>query len=691
MGGLTATRQTAPPARPRTTEDHVGSRFDLRVTWVPALCSFAVFALLAAGGALSTSAPASSDLTGHLLPQVILREDLLATGRIRGWSPDWFAGFPAYYFYFPLPGVAAALLSLVVTPEVALRVVTLAGLVLFPWILHLFARWIALERSTSGWVIAVGTSFLLTQSFTVLGGNVTSTLAGEFSYSWSLGFLLLYLGVLGRKSPRRPDGVLAGAILAAAILSHVLPPIAVVGGLAPFALFGGRRRSVLESWLVACGLSAFWTVPMVLRLGQTGSVDWSYPLGRTDLLPAELYLLLPAAFFGLWAGRRSSGLWMLVASAWVGILVAVLPQGLFMPGRLLPFWFLAVHVLAGIGIAAALAAAKRRRVWLAAALFAGIGPWAGIMVLRGVDELVTFERRILGGLAEAPAADARRELVEELRHLPPGRVYWEEHERLADLGGLYALSLLPYWTDHAVLQGLWAESAPLSRSLATLRHTMSSEPAELPFRAPTAGSTFDPERGLDQLRMLGVRYVVALSPELAGRMRAAPGLVPVASVDGMELYDLGETPLVVVLPCVAPVGRAELRARAASWFAAADDDAPWPVADGSASRGVSCGGGAGAPRAPRDLVVEAERISFRAASPGVPHLVRVSSFPNWRASGAEGPFTAAPWFMMVIPTDAEVVLEFRPTWVERVGWTLTGACVLVLLALSRRRGRGSQP
>jgi hypothetical protein len=73
-----------------------------------------------------------------------------------------------------------------------------------------------------------------------------------------------------------------------------------------------------------------------------------------------------------------------------------------------------------------------------------------------------------------------------------------------------------------------------------------------------------------------------------------------------------------------------------------------------------------------DVVIEDHRISFTTTAVGVPHLVKVSYFPNWQATGAEGPYHATPSFMMVIPTDEEVVLEFANTWAENVGWLLTG-------------------
>ena len=69
----------------------------------------------------------------------------------------------------------------------------------------------------------------------------------------------------------------------------------------------------------------------------------------------------------------------------------------------------------------------------------------------------------------------------------------------------------------------------------------------------------------------------------------------------------------------------------------------------------------------RDVAIDDDRISFTTEHVGLPHLIRISHFPNWRATGAEGPYLAAPWFMVVVPTHSEVSLEFGPTWVELTG------------------------
>jgi hypothetical protein len=75
-----------------------------------------------------------------------------------------------------------------------------------------------------------------------------------------------------------------------------------------------------------------------------------------------------------------------------------------------------------------------------------------------------------------------------------------------------------------------------------------------------------------------------------------------------------------------------------------------------------------------DVVLDTERISFTVDRVGTPVLVRASYFPNWRVSGADGPYRVSPNLMVVVPTDTHVTLSYGRSPVELVsmGFTLIG-------------------
>ena len=80
-------------------------------------------------------------------------------------------------------------------------------------------------------------------------------------------------------------------------------------------------------------------------------------------------------------------------------------------------------------------------------------------------------------------------------------------------------------------------------------------------------------------------------------------------------------------------------------------------------------------------------ISFRTSTPGVPVVVRLSYFPNWKAKGAQGPFRTMPNFMTVIPTTGNVTLTYGRRPVDVLGELATAASFALLLGGRWRRRR----
>ena len=64
-------------------------------------------------------------------------------------------------------------------------------------------------------------------------------------------------------------------------------------------------------------------------------------------------------------------------------------------------------------------------------------------------------------------------------------------------------------------------------------------------------------------------------------------------------------------------------------------------------------------------------IRFKTNKIGIPHLIKVSYFPNWKVKGANGVYPISPHFMMVIPRESEVVLTYgRSVW-DIIGMAIT--------------------
>ena len=58
------------------------------------------------GVLFSRTPPTGGDLGAHVWGPAFLRDELVPSLRLTGWTPDWYAGFPAYHFYMVVPMLA---------------------------------------------------------------------------------------------------------------------------------------------------------------------------------------------------------------------------------------------------------------------------------------------------------------------------------------------------------------------------------------------------------------------------------------------------------------------------------------------------------------------------------------------------------------------------------------------------------
>src|SRR4029077_2126152 len=127
-----------------------------------------------------------------------MRDHLLTHGRITGWDPQWYGGFPAFTFYFPLPSLLVVLLNVVLPYDIAFKLITVAGTFALPLAAWAFGRLWGMRNPGPLCLAAATVPYLFDRSFTIYGGNIASTLAGEYAFSLSLAVGIVFLGVLPR-------------------------------------------------------------------------------------------------------------------------------------------------------------------------------------------------------------------------------------------------------------------------------------------------------------------------------------------------------------------------------------------------------------------------------------------------------------------------------------------------------------
>ena len=405
-----------------------GATFEAAVSVLAvALGTALVLATLHPSRMWQNTTPTGGDMGAHVWGPRYLMDHLLPHFRLTGWSPDWYNGFPAYQFYMvvpslmivaltvglpwylALPVVAAALAAIwigwsrerlyphrlaitltaiaVIVLSVPLpynrsfKLITALGLLGLPFACWLLAKLADMPFPIPPLAVCAGLVFiynrepLFNNTGNIIGGNFQSTMAGEFAFSVSLTFAVLYLAVAARGLRTGKHRALAAALFAVAGLCHLIPAFFVLGCTA--ALFLIHPDKARFKWLatmvpVAGLLTAFWVLPFWWRSAFVNDMGWEkLPAPGANLsaeaiklagnqesasyylFPQGLRWLMVVAVLGVLVSLlRRYTVGMVLSLAWVGVMVAFtwLPQQRLWNARLLPFLYLSVALLAAIGL-----------------------------------------------------------------------------------------------------------------------------------------------------------------------------------------------------------------------------------------------------------------------------------------------------------------------------------------------------
>ena len=326
---------------------------------------------------LTTTTTTGGDTGAHIaMPKYL--ESLITHGHLTGWDPGWYDGFPLYTFYFTIPDFFIAVGGWIIPYTVAFKLGTILGSVLLPVCAWACGRFFRLRPPLPTLLAAATLPFLFDYTFTIYGGNLFSTLAGEYAYSFSLSLAILFLGLFACAVREGRYRGWAAVVLAGCVLSHIIPGMYALGGAAILtviellparwgiadgtgpgqpddAVSRGVPRGRTLWWAgstVGIGLllSGWWLVPFGLEHAYTTSMGYTNVEGWAQYFrEADAWALVTAGigvvvcFFV----RSRFGITLTVLGIASAVATAVDPQGSLYNVRLLPLWFISVYLMAG--------------------------------------------------------------------------------------------------------------------------------------------------------------------------------------------------------------------------------------------------------------------------------------------------------------------------------------------------------
>ncbi|MCL5446435.1 MAG: hypothetical protein M1350_03340 [Actinobacteria bacterium] len=539
---------------------------------------------------LSSTTDTGGDTGAHVIMASWMASHLLTHFHLTGWYPWWFDGMPIYSFYFIFPDLLAAIAGYVIPYAVAFKLATIAGSLMLPPAAYAFGRLAGMERPYPAVLGVFTLPFLFDQSFTILGGNLFSTFAGEYSYSFGMALALIVLGLTFRGLRTGRYRAITALILAICVLSHLVAALFVTAGmLAALALCRPSARRTW--WVVSTGgvaalLAGFWELPFVAYQSYTTSMGYVNTTHFMKMLyPVAdrwaIWLALAGLVFAVVKRSRPAMLLSLLAAIFaVGFVLD--PQGKLWNERLIPVWLLCMYLMAGYATAyLGVAAAKLWKRWrtvsyrrpehltrrfiermeryrsvprrpgeigapIAATALCLAVVLPSVLVSptsSGVDlfNVVHIEHNNVtdwaawnySGYQSKPAWPEFHGLMQEMSRIGSrygcGQAMWEYSHSLNRFGTTEALFTLPYWTHYCMgsLGGLLFESSPTTPYYFMVQSELSPAPSDAMAGLPYG--PFNMELGIEHLQMMGVRYFMASSPSVQAAAKADHNLSLVAT------------------------------------------------------------------------------------------------------------------------------------------------------------------
>jgi hypothetical protein len=755
---------------------------------------------------VQTNTPTGGDMGAHIMGPAYLRDHLLSDFRLSGWNPYWYDGFPMYRFYMVVPALFIVFLNVFLSYGIAFKIVVVLGIMTLPACCWAFGRLARFAFPIPELFSLGALIFLLDDSFAIYGGNVKSTMAGEFSFSIALSFAMLGLGLYARGLETGKHRGRTAVVLALAVLSHGIVAIFVVVAVALMTIVWldkTRLKYFLTTMIPSALLTTFWIIPFVS--GTAYMTDMKYgkrPEGPNDsywkmffnldvTLDRIIFVLAAIGFIAAIVRRHLTGAWLGITIIALCVLTRFAENSLPLIGllwnpRILPFIYLLRYLLMMVGVVevikglvwvvtrarTGLAVTRERREGRSGAAVAeptgrstiiggAIGAFSCLSIVLlmlavefqvdffasgtskdgrytlslGSDDgsqLVLYTNRSTNkrGLADSwsrynftgyegkPAYGEYSALVNTMAgigrdpSLGCGRALWENNGDNGRYGTTMALMLLPHWTDGCIgsSEGLFFEASgttPYHFLTAAAMSSNSSNPVrQLRYTDNSA------ELGVPYLQKLGIKYYMAWTDAAVAKAETAQGLTPIATSGPWHIYEVADSDIVVPLtvqPVVVKTRSGDQRERwlelGTSWFQNTAEWAAMPAADGPSdwqhidavvdeSRvqnnrvdvlvpGQPITPVQLAPVQVSNVQMGNETVSFDVDQVGVPVLVKVSYFPNWKVSGAKGPYRIAPNLMVVIPTSNHVSMEYARTPADYIAYFLT-VLGLVLIFVFRK-------
>jgi hypothetical protein len=642
-------------------------------------------------------APATGGDTGsHFWPLYALVKEGLPNFRIRMWNPGNLGGEPLLVHYFPFPFLTMAALSLMMPLGTAFNVGTILPMGALPLSVYFGARGLGMRFPGPALAATLSLIFLYNESFSMWGGNVLSTLAGQFAHGYALNFMLLAAGAMGWEIRTGRSPRVSALLLAAVATSHAYVFLGAPAVLVGVALslrngtFWERLIHAVKATLLSVLLACWFLFPMADNQKWTTPYSSGWPFRDTvresfswiQFPVGVLLLILP--LWAWWLGRskrvsmarfwKNSAACLAPVAFYVLFYVAAEKIGVI-NARAVPQIQLFLALGAGAGLALLL---RRSSVLLAWGIVLPISLVTLGWVYHHVRNFEPWAKWNYSGWEPKQLRPAVKGLAQDLKgDFSSPRVVYEHNTISNGAGTERVFEMLPYFAGRSTLESVYMQANVLAPAAFHVQALVSKTPS-CPFGNLDCPK-FDLQLARPKLELMGVGDLILITPEVKDQTARLTDLKAGAVHGPWQHFNFHSRPSLVEVFSASP-RFVELPIGASSgpndpsggwkrlfyrWFTEYTGKEQMIVAN--------------APYLPQtqefwanpsackpEVQVKMNELLLRTPCPGKPHFLKFAFHPTWRSSTGDPLFLVSPGFIGIVPSQGQVAIRFG----ESLSWTI---------------------
>lgn len=656
--------------------------------------------------------PTGGDMASHYYPAKYLKEVLLPKGRVVGWMQGNYAGFPLFQVYFPFPFLFTALLSYLVPMQIAFKVVSALGIFLLPLCAYFALRLMHYKFPIPILGALFTLPFLFMEANSMWGGNIPSTLAGEFAFSIGFALSTLFFGTIYHGLTKKKGEIANGILLFLIGFNHAYTLLFSVLASAFFLIttkdFVYKLKYLLKVYILGFFLISFWAIPLVANIAHTTNFNIVWKMDSFfEIIPVTLIPFVTAAVLGSivhlslsiikkdFSDKR-------LAYLWFGIIISILfyfsanKIGV-VDIRFLPFMQLLFMIIGAIGLYSGIQYVKQ--YWVIPIILTPL-------VLLWVNEQVKFiPQWISWNFTGFEAKDFWPQFRDVNQYLKgtenDPRVVYEHSPDHNAAGTPRVFESLPLFSGRSTLEGLYMQSTTTSPFVFYMQSELSKvTSAPLPDYTYTS---FNLKEGIKHLKMFNVKDYIVISDTVKSAVKQSPEFELKASYPPYEIYELKTNNNHYVEPlayepvlCITK----DWKRLFYEWFKDSSVNDVHLVLDKDTEGcqpfpyKLTNDNLKDIPKIPVDMsgayvkeLVKDDEIFIETNWTQKPLLIKVSYHKNWKVEGARKIYHVSPSFMLIYPESEHVRLYFGYGTSDYLGRCLTMLGVVIVGASFYFKGR----